>query len=91
MQRLAVVFLWLLIASVFAAFYGIGYIHVASNKIKVSVREKKIINDDSHTGGSSIKDVTPGDNEETQRSINSVKMKDNQSHGKHKIALRYTS
>ena len=84
MQRLAVVFLWLLIASVFAAFYGIGYMHVASNKIKVPVREKKIINGDSHTGGSSVGDVSPGDTEERQRSINSVKMKDNQIHGKHK-------
>ena len=84
MQRVAVVFLWLLIASVFAAFYGIGYMHVTSNKIKVPVRENKIINGDSHTGGSSVGDVSPGDTEERQRSINSVKMKDNQIRGKHK-------
>ena len=84
MRRLEVVFLWLIIASVFAAFYGIGYIHVASNKIKVLVREKKIINSDPYTGGSSVEDVTPQDIEEMQRSINLVKMKDNQIHGKHK-------
>ena len=83
MQRLAVVFLGLLIASVFAAFYGIGYMHVASNKIKVLVRENKIINGDSHTGGSSVGDEAPGDTEERQRSIKSVKMQDNQIHGKH--------
>ena len=58
--------------------------HVASNKIKVLVREKKIINGDSHTGGSSVEDVSPGDTEERQRSINSVKMKGNQIPGKHK-------
>ena len=58
--------------------------HVASNKIKVLVRENTIINGDSHNGGSSVGDVAPGDTEERQRSINSVKMKDNQIPGKHK-------
>ena len=55
---------------------------MASDNLQVLVREKKIINGDRRTGGSSLKDVTPGDTEEMQRSINSVKKKHGQIHGK---------
>ena len=80
MQRSATFFKWLLIVSIFASYYGIEY--MASDNLQVPVREKKIINGDSHNGGSSLKDVAPQDTEERQRSINSVKMKDNQIHSK---------
>ena len=80
MQRSATFFKWLLIVSIFASYYGIEY--MASDNLQVPVREKKIINGDRRTGGSSLKDVTSGDTEERQRSINSVKMKDSQIHGK---------
>ena len=55
---------------------------MASDNLQVPVRKKKITNGDSHNGGSSLKDVTPQDIEERQRSINSVKVKDSQIHGK---------
>ena len=55
---------------------------MASDNLQVPVREKKIINGDRRAGGSSLKDTTPHDIEERQRSINSVKMKDSQIHGK---------